>query len=119
LQGMGIVIILRTYNMCMMMEIDVNWNYSSWRCVYVNKLHMGSLKLQAIEWKSYNLNLSTWAFYKVNDNQVVNLEMNQQMRCIICHSQMSNLKILTLHRKLCKGFIKYHKSNAIIFTKNI
>jgi hypothetical protein len=31
-------------------------------------VHKENLKLQVVAWKSYNHNLPTWAFYKVNDN---------------------------------------------------
>ncbi len=46
-------------NKCLMMEKNV---------LHLFLVHKENLKLQVVAWKSYNHNLPTWAFYKVNDN---------------------------------------------------
>ncbi len=38
---------------------------------------MEELKKQGVVWKPYNHNSLTWVFFKVNDNQLVNMNVNQ------------------------------------------
>jgi hypothetical protein len=57
--------------------------------------------------------------FKVNNNQYVDLEHNQIMRCIICHSDYVGLEILAMHNMCRKGLITYHKSNGITSMKGM
>ncbi len=40
---------------------------------YISKLHLTNLEKQHVAWKPYNCNLPTWAFFKVNNNQPIDL----------------------------------------------
>ncbi len=62
-------------------------------------------------------NSITWAFFKVNDNQLVNLFENQIMKCIICQNEIIPPEFLAMHTRCRKGLIAYHKSNGIIAMK--
>lgn len=55
----------------------------------------------------------TWAFRKVNNNQSMDLEHNLIMKCILCHNDYVDIKILTMHTKFWKGLIACHKTNGI------
>jgi len=55
--------------------------------------------------------------FKVNNNQSVDLEHNQIMRCIICHNDYVGLEILAMCTRCRKGLIAYHKSNGITSMK--
>jgi len=56
-------------------------------------------------------------FFKVNNNQLVDLSQNQIMRCIIYYSDIAPSKILAMHIRCKKGLIAYHKSNDITTMK--
>ncbi len=47
----------------------------------------------------------------------MDLEHNQIMKCIICHSDFSSHEILTMHTKCKKGLITYYNYNGIITMK--
>ncbi len=85
---------------------------------YISKLHLKNLEKQHAAWKPYKRNLPTWAFFKVNKNQPINLFQNHTMWCIVCHNNVVGLEILALRTKLQKGLSAYHKSNGIIAMKN-
>lgn len=56
-------------------------------------------------------------FFVVNDNMFVDLVNPQMLRCIICmfHQVINN--ILNQNNILCKGIIKYSKTNNVTFMK--
>ncbi len=58
-----------------------------------------------------------WAFLKVNNNQPMDLKHKQIMKCIICHNDSIDSKILAMHTTCKKGFIPYHKFNDITIVK--
>jgi hypothetical protein len=57
------------------------------------------------------------AFFKVNNNQPMDLSQKRIMRCIICYNDVAPLEILTLHIRLKKNYITYHKFNGITIMK--
>lgn len=75
------------------------------------------LKKQGFAWKLHNCKLMTWAFFKISNNQPIDLNVNQIMICIICNNHMCNLKILASCIECHKGFIAYYKANGIIAMK--
>ncbi len=57
-------------------------------------------------------------FFKVNDSQPIDMNVNQIMWCIIYHNHTCSLKIWALCIRCCKGFITiYHKTNGIATMK--
>ncbi len=84
---------------------------------HVTKMHLENLWKLRLAWKPHYRNSITWAFFKVNDNQHVDLSQNQIMRCIICHSDTTALEILAICTRYKKGLIAYHKLNGIIAMK--
>lgn len=84
----------------------------------VIEVQLENLLKQKLAWKLHYYNSVTWAFLKVNDNQLVNLYQNKVTRCIICHSDTTPFEILAMHTRCRKRFIVYHKSNVIITMKN-
>ncbi len=51
--------------------------------------------------------------FKMNNNQPMDLEHNQIMRCVIDHNDYASPKILFMCTKRKKGLITYHKSIGI------
>jgi len=43
---------------------------------HISKLHLTNLEKQHATWKPYNCNLPTWVFFKVNNNQLIDLYHN-------------------------------------------
>jgi hypothetical protein len=80
---------------------------------YITKMHMENLWKQRFMWKPQYCTSFTWAFCKVNNNQSMDLEHNLIMKCIICHNDYVDIKILTMHTKFRKGLIACHKTNGI------
>jgi hypothetical protein len=64
--------------------------------VYQKRSAHGRLKKQSLVWKPHNCNLSTWASFKVNTNQPIDVNANQVMRCIICHNHICGLELIPL-----------------------
>jgi len=62
-------------------------------------------------------NSPTWAFFKVNTNQHIDLFQNQIMGFSIFHSDVVPFEILAMHTRCKKGFITYYKSNGITTMK--
>jgi hypothetical protein len=62
-----------------------------------------SLRKQIATWKPHYRNSPTWAVFKVNDNQHVDLFQNQTMCYIICHRGRVLPKILAMRTKCRKG----------------
>ncbi len=56
-------------------------------------------------------------FFKVNNNQSINLTQNQIMQCIVCHNNVVGHETFALCTRLQKGFIIDHKSIDIAITK--
>jgi hypothetical protein len=57
------------------------------------------------------------AFFKVNDNQPMDLSQNQIMCYIIYHSGMALPEVLAMRTKCKKCLITYHKSIGIMIMK--
>jgi hypothetical protein len=53
---------------------------------------------------------TTWAFFKVNDIQGVDLKQSQIMRCIVRHNETMGFKILALCTRFQKDLITYNKA---------
>jgi len=83
----------------------------------VVEAHLENLWKQRSTWKLNYHNSITWAFFEVNDNQLINLSENKIMRCIICHSEITPFEILAMHTRCRKCFIAYDKSNGITTMK--
>lgn len=49
----------------------------------------------------------------MNNNQLVDLDHNQIMKCVTCHNDYISLKILAMHTRCRKGSITYPKINGI------
>jgi len=65
------------------------------------EMHLEILQKQRLLWKPhYHISL-TWVVFTINNNQLVDLDHNQIMRCIICHIDYDGLEILTMHTR-CK-----------------
>jgi hypothetical protein len=84
---------------------------------HVVEAHLENLLKWRSAWKLHYHNLITRAFFKVNDNQSINLSKNQITRCIICHIEITFLEILAMRIRCRKGLIAYHKFNGIITMK--
>jgi hypothetical protein len=83
----------------------------------ITKMHLEMLQKQRLLWKPhYHISL-TWVVFMVNNNQIVDLECNQIMRCIIFHSDSAAPEILTMHTRYKKGSITYLNFNGIITMK--
>jgi hypothetical protein len=67
---------------------------------------------QAVKWKPWSRNASSWAFFTVNDNQPVQVEKPQVLRCILCRPEAVNLDVLAQRTRARKGVITYNKSNG-------
>jgi hypothetical protein len=70
------------------------------------------LHKQAVKWRPWSRNASSWAFFTVNDNEPVQLEKPQVLRCILCHPEPINLELLAQRTRARKGVITYNKSNG-------
>ncbi len=79
----------------------------------MQEMLLKNLKKQVKLWKLHKRTSQTWAFFKVNNNQHVDLGQSQVMRCIVWQSGMVGPNILALHTRCHKGFIMYHKVNFI------
>ncbi len=84
---------------------------------YITRMHLENLRQQRLLWKPHSPTSLTWAFLKVNNNQLVDLDHNQIMGCIFCHVDFVDLEILAMHTRCRKGFITYHKTNGITTMK--
>jgi hypothetical protein len=67
------------------------------------------------------VNLITWAFYKVNDNQLVDVNVNQMMWSKICHGE-TTMRILSMEfitiiirLKICKKKMCHAKYYVEVF----
>jgi hypothetical protein len=52
---------------------------------YITKMCLENLQKQRFFKKPHYCTSLTWAFFTVNNNQLLDLEHNQIMKCIICH----------------------------------
>jgi hypothetical protein len=55
-----------------------------------------TMKKQLTSKKPHRKTSTTWVFFKVNDNQGVDLQQSQIMRYIVCHDETMGFKILAL-----------------------
>ncbi|CAK9190719.1 unnamed protein product [Sphagnum troendelagicum] len=67
---------------------------------------------QAAKWKLWSRNASSWAFFAVNDNEPVQVETPQVLRCILCRPEAVNLDVLAQRTRARKGVITYNKANG-------
>ncbi len=70
---------------------------------------------QRNKWKNHNKNAICLAFYCINNNKELTVEIPQTMRCIFCYNSpvlKYNIKIQTR-----KGLILYNTSNGITALK--
>ncbi len=67
---------------------------------------------QAAKWKLWSRNASSWAFFAVNDNEPVQVETPQVLRCILCRPEAVNLDVLSQRTRARKGVITYNKANG-------
>ncbi len=63
------------------------------------EVNLEELKKQGLVWNLHRCISLTWAFSKVNNNQPININANQIMKCTIYHNQIYGPKILALHMK--------------------
>lgn len=77
-----------------------------------------NMKKPTTTWKPHYHTTSTWAFFQLNNNQVVDLIQNQIIWSIICHNETIGPKILTELIRCQKWFIACHKSNGVTTMKN-
>jgi hypothetical protein len=76
------------------------------------RMHLEDLQKQRVVQKlHYPNSCITWAYFKVNNNQPMDLFQNQITRCIICHNNATPPIILAMHIRCRKGVIAYHKFN--------
>lgn len=68
--------------------------------------------------KPHQRTLNTWAFFKINNNQKVDLQHSQIMQCIVYHSETMGLKVIGLHIRYHKRFIAYNKVHNM-WSKNM
>ncbi len=68
-------------------------------------------------WKPHYCNSRTWVYFKVNNNQPMEISQNQIMKCVICQNDIIPLEILSMHTRCRKDLIAYHKSNGITTMK--
>jgi hypothetical protein len=68
---------------------------------YITKMCLENLHKQRFFLKPHYYTSFTWAFFKVNNNQLLDLKHNQIMKCIICHHDYVSPKILVMHTR-CK-----------------
>ncbi len=83
---------------------------------HILQMHL-ELKKQGITWKPHSHLSLSWAFFKVNNNQPIDLDANQIMGCIIYHNQVCSRESLALCMRCYKGFNTYYKVNGIIAMK--
>ncbi len=79
---------------------------------HVVEAHLENLWKQRSAWKLHYHNSITWAFFKVNDNQPINLSKNQNFKCITCHNETTPLEILAMRTRCKKGLIACRKYNG-------
>ncbi len=72
-----------------------------------------TMKKQLVWWKLHQRTSPTWAFFKVNDNQQIDLKQSEVLRCIVCHKETSSPNILALCTRCHKVLIAYSKCNRI------
>jgi hypothetical protein len=72
------------------------------------KMKKNLLKLhgQREKWKGHDRNALCWAFYIVNDNNIVDGSKPQIMKCIVCHVNFVPFNPRTKERR---GIITYYK----------
>ncbi len=58
-------------------------------------VHLMNMKKPTTTWKPHYHTTSTWAFFQLNNNQVVDLIQNQIIWSIICHNETIGPKIIT------------------------
>jgi hypothetical protein len=80
-------------------------------------MHLENLQQWRFIWKPHSCTSLTWAFLKVNNNQPMDLDHNQIMRCILCHVDFVDIEILGMHTRCEKWLITYHKTNGITTMK--
>jgi hypothetical protein len=75
---------------------------------YITKMHLENLQNNGCFRSHTNALCSRGQFLKMNTNQLVDLEHNQIMKCvIICHNDFVGLEILAMHIGCKKGLITY------------
>ncbi len=74
----------------------------------ITKMHLEILQKQRFLWKPHYHISFTWVVFMVHNDQLVDLERNQIMRCIVCHNDYVGPEILTMHTGCKKGSITYY-----------
>ncbi len=72
------------------------------------------MHLQREKWRGHDKNALCWSFFIVNDNNIVDENKLQIMRCMICHVNFVPYNLRITKRK---GIITYFKKNGIIALK--
>ncbi len=62
-----------------------------------------------MSWKPCYRTLTTWTFFKVNNNQEVDLQQSQVMQCVVYHIEVMDLEIFSLCTRCHNGLIAYNK----------
>ncbi len=73
----------------------------------VQEVLLENLRKQSKVWKPHHRTFHTRVFFKVNNNQPIDLGQNQVMKCIVCHNETICIKILVLHTR-CHNFDVNH-----------
>ncbi len=68
----------------------------------ITKMHLKNLWKQRLIYKAHYYISFILEFLEVNNNQFVELDHNQIMRCIICHNDFVGSKILAMCTKCRK-----------------
>ncbi len=66
-----------------------------------------------MSWRPHNYLSICWRFFAVNDGLLVDLVKPQVLWCIICKFEHAFSDVLAQKPTLCKGLIKYNKTNDI------
>jgi hypothetical protein len=72
-----------------------------------------AIEAQVVAWKHHNHLLICWGIFAINDGLHVDLVKLQVLQCIICRFEQMSNDVLAQRSTLCKGLIKYNKTNDI------
>jgi hypothetical protein len=66
-------------------EVASNPDYGTWKTLFPQ------LQQNMKDWFTNNTNVIYWAFFVIDDESKVNLNVGQKMCCIVCHTNGINL----------------------------
>jgi hypothetical protein len=66
------------------LEVTSNPNYGTWQTLFPQ------LQQNMKDWSTNNTNVIYWAFFVIDDESKVNLNVGQKMCCIVCHTDGAN-----------------------------